>query len=122
MGHPSEVAIRATTLTNTVAFRRGGEGVMTMPAERTRAMLLAGGFLLEIARNEKLPAELRQQAVSIARHFPTIEDIETLVLLQRPRDLDLGLGLAPLCEVPRLNGDLPCGPLTHATRLTWPED
>ena len=28
---------------------------MTMPDERSRALILAGGFLIELARNETLP-------------------------------------------------------------------
>ena len=113
------VAIGATTLANTAALCGGGERIMTMPAERTRALHWAGGFLIEIARNAKLPGELRQQAVAIARHSPTVEYIETLVILQRSSEPDLGLGLAPLGEVSRHIGDLFCGPLTYATRLAW---
>lgn len=42
---------------------------MTMPVERTRAPLLAGGFLIELARDKRLPVNVRRTAVIIARHF-----------------------------------------------------
>ena len=48
---------------------------MTIPHERTRAMLWAGGFLIELARDTSLPIAVRRRAVVIARHFPTIEDV-----------------------------------------------
>ena len=55
---------------------------MTMPTERTRALLWAGGFLIELARDKRLPVEVRRRAVVIARHFPTKEDVTDLAFLQ----------------------------------------
>lgn len=46
---------------------------MTMPHKRSRAIVWAGGFLIELAKDESLPLTIRQTAVQIARHFPTIE-------------------------------------------------
>src|SRR3546814_5792017 len=53
-----------------------GSQIMTMPHERTRALVWAGGFLVDLAHNKKLPVEVRRSAVVIARHFPTIERSE----------------------------------------------
>jgi hypothetical protein len=44
---------------------------MTMPDERTRAMVWAGGFLIQIARDRSLPLVSPREAVVIAQHFPT---------------------------------------------------
>lgn len=57
---------------------------MTTLVERTRALVWAGGFLIELARDRSLPLEIRKQAVVIARHFPTIEDISAMALLRYP--------------------------------------
>ena len=51
---------------------------MTMPDERTRALLWAGSFLFDIARDKTLPLPLRRKAATIARHFPTVEDVTWL--------------------------------------------
>lgn len=91
---------------------------MTMPNERTRALLWAGSFLVEVARNKSLPLELRRQAVVIARHFPTIEDIGSMATPQYTALF--GSPLAHPSEVDwRDKGDP--GPLTYSTRLAWPE-
>lgn len=91
---------------------------MTMPNERTRALLWAGSFLVEIARDKDLPLKLRRQAVVIARHFPTIEEVGSMAT---PGFITLfGSPLAHPSEVDwRDEGDP--GPLTYSTRLTWPE-
>ncbi len=62
---------------------------MTMPRERTRALLWAGGFLVELAGYESLPLALRQRAVEIARHFPTIESVSHMA--RHPSGLGVGL-------------------------------
>jgi hypothetical protein len=64
---------------------------MTMPHERTRALLWAGGFLIELARDESLPIAVRQRAVAIARHFPTIEDVSHMA--RHPSGLGVGLDM-----------------------------
>lgn len=46
---------------------------MTTPDERTRALVWAGGFLIELARDRSLSLDVRRRAVVIARHFPTIK-------------------------------------------------
>ena len=91
---------------------------MTMPHERTRALLWAGGFLVELARDTSLPLWVRQRAVVIARHFPTIEDVSTMSVFRHPSGL--GLGLTSPSETPMETGDCRFGPLRHSTRLEWP--
>lgn len=91
---------------------------MTMPDERTRALLWAGSFLVEVARNKGLPLELRRRAVVIARHFPTIEDVGSMATPQYTALF--GSPLAHRSEVDwRDDGDP--SPLTYSTRLAWPE-
>ncbi len=92
---------------------------MSTTEERVRALVWAGGFLVQISRNRSLALELRRQATVIARHFPTVEDIGRL-----PIQADL---LVP--SVDRLSQgdlekwckDLEHGPLTERTRLCWPD-
>ena len=94
---------------------------MTMPDERSRALIWAGGFLIELARNETLPLSIRQQAVVIARHFPTIEDVSFMALF-RHNPSGLGVGLEDPRENPGWAQDCPFGPLRRSTRLAWPEE
>lgn len=93
---------------------------MTMPDERTRALLWAGGFLVELARNDSLPLEVRRRAVIIARHFPTIEDVSTMALFRHSSEL--GMGLTEPNEISSWAGDCRYGPLRHRTQLAWPSD
>lgn len=93
---------------------------MTMPEERTRALLWAGGFLIELARDERLPLDVRRNAVVIARHFPTIEDVSHMALFRHSSGL--GLGLAAPSEAPSWAKDCRFGPLRFSTRLAWPEE
>ena len=90
---------------------------MTMPTERTRALLWAGGFLIELARDKRLPVEVRRRAVVITRHFPTKEDVTDLALLQ---PVESGGPLAPAGEV-AWKDDCKYGPLLHGSRFGWPE-
>ena len=92
---------------------------MTMPDERTRALIWAGGFLIELARDERLPMDIRRSAVVIARHFPTIEDVTSMALFRHSSGLGIGL------EAPKQVDDwsaLKFGPLTYSTRLRFPQD
>jgi len=56
---------------------------MTIPVERTRALLWAGGFLIQLARDKRLPVDVRRSAVIIARHFPTIEDVAHMAMFRQ---------------------------------------
>ena len=92
---------------------------MTMPDERTRALLWAGCFLVDIARDETLPVSIRRRAATIARHFPTVEDVAWLA--ESIRDSVLSIQLAsPEQALPERSG-WDFEPLRHSTRLSWPE-
>jgi hypothetical protein len=105
--------IRDTTSKGTERF------AMTTPVERTRALLRAWGFLIEIARDERLPLDVRQGAVAIARHFPTIEDVELMASLRGSSGLDFGLSSPQ--ETPSWAADCPYGPLRYSTRVASAE-
>jgi hypothetical protein len=92
---------------------------MTLPDERTRALLWAGSFLIEIARDKRLPLKVRRQAVVIARHFPTIEDIGFMA--QFRLESGFGVGLAAPRDI-SWEEQCPAGPLRHSTRLAFPEE
>ena len=55
---------------------------MTMPEERSRAVLEARDFLLELSRDHSLPERVRHNARSLLRHFPTREDIRLAGLIE----------------------------------------
>lgn len=91
---------------------------MTMLDERTRALLSAGDLLVDISRDHSLPLPLRRRAATIARDFPTIEDIVWVVESLRDSVLSVGLAIPEnvLAEVGRLDFT----PLQHSRRLRWP--
>ena len=93
---------------------------MSTAEERNRALIWAGGLLIEIARDRRLPIALRQRAVSIARHFPTAE-----LVAGSSRFLTSLEGMEPPADTrfdsTWLQG-LEHGPLTELTRLAWPTD
>lgn len=52
---------------------------MTMPEERTRAVLQTRAFLRELmdsAETPGVPAEIRAQARALLRHFPNLSDLQ----------------------------------------------
>lgn len=92
---------------------------MTIPEERTRALVWAGGFLVELARDSTLPLAVRRRAVIIARHFPTIEQVSFSAMLE-----DLEVFKAEYTNGqfdPGLGEGMKFGPLKYSTRLAWPE-
>lgn len=93
---------------------------MTMPDERTRALIWAGNFLIELALDADLPYAVRRKAVVIARHFPTLEDVRGIAGL-----CDQAVGLGPTVahpdQVEEWLKSSKHGPLRHATRLPWPD-
>lgn len=93
---------------------------MTMPHERTRALVWVGGFLIELARYKRLPLDVRQKAVVVARHFPTISQLSMMSLIRHSSGLGMGLEDPSACEWSA--EDCKFGPLTESTRLAWPED
>ena len=92
---------------------------MTMPSESTRALIWAGGLLIELARDRTLPVSLRRRAVVIARHFPTVEDVELMADSMPSTSLACMLG-AVEAEWKRESGSH--GALQHFTRFGWPGD
>lgn len=55
---------------------------MTMPTERTRALMAAAEFLEELRLSEDTPAAIRAQAISVLRHFPNGRSIALEAKLQ----------------------------------------
>lgn len=49
---------------------------MTMPSERTRALMSAAEFLQELRLGTDTPDAIRAQAISVLRHFPNASSIE----------------------------------------------
>lgn len=92
---------------------------MTMPSERTRALIWAGGLLIDLARDRTLPVSLRRRAVVIARHFPTVEDVELMADSMPSTSLGCMLGTVEE-EWKRQSGSH--GALQHFTRFGWPGD
>jgi len=93
---------------------------MTIPYERTLAVLYAGGFLTELHSDPLVPLKHRRTAVHIARHFPTVEDVEQMALLEFPL-VGSGMFERPR-DCPRWREHCPGLPLTYATRLSTPDE
>ncbi|WP_337993346.1 BPSL0761 family protein [Pseudomonas rubra] len=47
-----------------------------MPRERSRAVVATREFLIELAKNDILPDQVRRDAKFLLRHFPTEDDID----------------------------------------------
>ncbi|WP_083966167.1 BPSL0761 family protein [Dyella sp. KULCS107] len=93
---------------------------MTTPNERTRSLIQAGGFLIELAQDTSLPLSVRRKAVAIARHFPTAHHV-SLAASHSP-SCRLDLELESPGDVAAWAKDYPLGLLLGSTRLTWPEE
>lgn len=48
---------------------------MTMPHERTRAVIQTRDFLVELSRDDSLPERVRRDARFLLRHFPAEQDV-----------------------------------------------
>ena len=48
---------------------------MTLPYERTRAILKTEEFLRELSRHSGLPQDIRSYAKSLLRHYPSADQI-----------------------------------------------
>lgn len=92
---------------------------MTTPSERTRSLLRAGSFLMELAQDKTLPLRVRRSAVVIARHFPTIEQVAQMALFQSPSGLPMGLASPDEVD---WDDEWPLGPLRYSTRLERPSE
>ncbi len=51
---------------------------MTMPHERSLSMKFAGEFLRKMRHSAVLPAEWREEAAAILRHYPNSHQIDLL--------------------------------------------
>lgn len=91
---------------------------MSTPAERNRALIWAGGFLVELARDERLPVDMRRRAVTIARHFPTLESVAGSTSFDSAGESHADPTHARF-DHGWLEG-LQHGPLKDSTRLAWP--
>lgn len=93
---------------------------MTIPLERSRAVLWTGGLLVALNGDRRVPMPYRQMATAIARHFPTVEDVAHAATLSLLRDA------GGMFEHPRDCGNwqdtCPGSSLTHNTRLNWPSE
>ena len=117
----SAVAVSLPDIRQSDALTRLFQGhLMTMPDERTRSLLWAGSFLVDIARDEALPVSIRRRAATIARHFPTVEDVTWLA--ESIRDSVLSIQLASPEQALPEQSDWDFEPLRHSTRFSWPED
>src|SRR5690606_25278772 len=96
-------------------------GHMTTPYERSRALIWAGGLLIELARDERLPLDVRQKAARTARHFPTIEQVGHLAATLASSSSPFGLHLEDPGTHAEWAEGCKYGPLTWDTRLRWPE-
>ena len=48
---------------------------MTMPSERTCAVIRAGEFLQELSQDVSLPESFRRRAKGLLRHYPTRKEM-----------------------------------------------
>jgi hypothetical protein len=48
---------------------------MTMPHERTRAVIQTRVFLFELTRNSELPEDVRSSAKHLLRHYPSAAEV-----------------------------------------------
>jgi hypothetical protein len=56
---------------------------MTMPIERTRNLVQAGAFLRELSANKSVPRRVRDEALRLLRHFPSVSDVEAIAHNER---------------------------------------
>ena len=88
---------------------------MTIPEERLRALLWAGGLLIEIANDVSVPLPVRRRAVVIARHFPTVEELSRAAQQEGP--FGSALEVASPERILEWSESLRFGPLRDSTRL-----
>lgn len=86
---------------------------MTTPNERARALIWAGGMLIELAQDKRLPLDVRNSAIAIARHFPTVRDISLAGL----HSVALSLELESSGDIAAWSAEYPLGLLHEATHL-----
>ena len=77
---------------------------MTMPSERTRALISAAEFLQDLRFGTDTPDAIRAQAISVLRHFPAARSIEQEAerQMQRPQEIGKSSWLLPVDYYERL--------------------
>ncbi|WP_286973538.1 BPSL0761 family protein [Pseudomonas sp.] len=55
---------------------------MTLPYERTRAIVKTEDFLRELSRDGRLPQDIRSYAKSLLRHYPSAAEVFSLGRLE----------------------------------------
>ena len=63
-------------------------GGMTMPDERTRTLVQVGALLKELTCDDRVPDELRKDAERLLRHYPTVNQIRTMALIDQHAALE----------------------------------
>ncbi|MCY1462857.1 hypothetical protein D9M71_806720 [compost metagenome] len=48
---------------------------MTMPSERTRAIIQTREFLVDLSRDKTLPETVRTEARRLLRHYPSADEV-----------------------------------------------
>lgn len=51
---------------------------MTLPCERTRAVMYTRKFLVDLMHRKGIPKDVREQARSLLRHYPMDIDMELI--------------------------------------------
>lgn len=93
---------------------------MTMPDERSRAVLWAGGLLVQLNGDRRVPMDIRQAATRIARHFPTVSDVAGASRLKFLGEY--GSLFADPRDCARWEESCHGRPLSTHTRLPWPTE
>jgi len=61
---------------------------LTLPHERTRAIIKTEEFLRELTRSPELPQDIRSYAKSLLRHYPSADQIFSLGRLEECLESD----------------------------------
>ncbi|SDT33841.1 BPSL0761 family protein [Pseudomonas oryzae] len=59
---------------------------MTMPSERTCAIIQTREFLVDLSRNKILPEAVRTEARRLLRHYPTADEVLLAGKIEEQRD------------------------------------
>jgi hypothetical protein len=51
---------------------------MTLPDERYRALVRAEAFMIKLCNTPRVPKEVKEEAKSVLRHFPSKYDVNRL--------------------------------------------
>ena len=59
---------------------------MTMPSERTCAIIQTREFLVDLSRDKTLPEAVRTEARRLLRHYPTADEVLLAGKIEEQRD------------------------------------